>query len=227
VERLVVDQSAGLLAPGATAETAGTASELELAVNLGDVTDELVLGGTPAADLLSVGTKGASFTADGDLDITFSQLPASVELLGGAGNDTLTAGGGYGTALAFPGRVTLRGDDGDDVLSGSILEDLMVGGAGADTLDGGSGNDDLLGEGGADTLYGRDGNDRLVGGAGADSLSGGNGDDTLEAADGEADTLIHGQVGVDTAYYDLGLDPTPVSTENAVPGPPPPTGLAR
>ena len=60
-----------------------------------------------------------------------------------------------------------------------------------------------------------------------DSLSGGNGDDRLEAADGEADALIHGQVGVDTAYYDLGLDPAPVSAENAVPGPPPPTGLLR
>ena len=226
-ERLVVDQSAGALAPGATVEAVDTASEIELAVNLGDVADELALRGTPAADLLSVGTKGVSFTSDADLDITFSQLPSSVELIGGGGNDTLTAGGGYGTSQAFLGRVTLRGEDGDDVLSGSILGDVMLGGPGADAIEGGSGNDELLGEGGADTLNGRDGNDRLVGGPGADSLSGGNGDDTLEAADGEVDTLIHGQVGVDTAYYDAGLDPPPVSAENAIPGPPPPTGLAR
>ena len=180
-----------------------------------------------APTLLSAGIKGVSFTADADLDITFSQVPGSVELAGGAGNDTLSAGGGYGTGQLYPGRVTLRGDAGDDALSGSGLDDLLVGGTGADTLQGGSGNDELLGEAGNDTLQGQDGNDRLVGGPGADSLSGGNGDDTLDAADGEADSLIHGQIGVDTAYYDLGLDPAPVSTENAVPGPPPPTGLLR
>jgi Ca2+-binding RTX toxin-like protein len=225
-ERLVVDQSAGGLAPGFTVETAGTVSEIELAVNLGDAADQLVLTGTAGADVLSVGTKGVSFTGDTDLDITFSPLPASVELVGGAGNDTVTAGGGYGTSQAFPGAVTLRGGDGDDLLSGSLLGDLLVGGAGADTLEGSSGNDELLGEAGNDTLHGQDGNDRLVGGPGGDSLSGGNGDDTLDAADGEADFLIHGQVGIDTAYYDSGLDPAPVSTENAVPGPPP-TGLAR
>jgi Ca2+-binding RTX toxin-like protein/glucose/arabinose dehydrogenase len=227
VERLVVDQSAGALAPGATAETIGTASEIELAVNLGDTTDELVLGGTSGVDLLSAGTKGASFTNDADLDVTFAQLPGAIELAGGAGNDTLSGGGGYGTAQAFPGRVTLRGDGGDDALGGAVFDDLLEGGAGTDTLQGNSGSDVLLGEAGNDTLNGQDGNDRLVGGPGADSLSGGNGDDTLEAADGEADLLIHGQVGVDTAYYDAGLDPVPVSVENAVPGPPPPTGLAR
>ena len=92
---------------------------------------------------------------------------------------------------------------------------MIVGGPVADTLQGNSGNDELLGEAGNDTLNGQDGNDRLVGGPGVDSLSGGNGDDRLEAADGEADALIHGQVGVDTAYYDIGLDPAPVSAENA------------
>ena len=227
VERLVVDQSAGALAPGATAETVGTDSEIELAVNLGDATDQLALGGTGGTDLLSAGIKGVSFTADADLDVTFSQLPGSIELSGGGGNDTLGAGGGYGTGQLFPGRVTLRGDAGDDALSGGGLDDLLEGGTGADTLEGGSGNDELRGEAGNDSLHGQDGNDRLVGGPGSDSLSGGNGDDTLDAADGEADALIHGQIGVDTAYYDVGLDPAPVSTENAVPGPPPPTGLLR
>ena len=227
VERLVVDQSAGALSPGATAEAIGTNSEIELAVNLGDPTDQFVLGGTAGADLLSAGTKGVSFTPDTDLDVTFLPLPGAIELAGGAGNDTLTSGGGYGTAQAFLGRATLRGEGDDDALGGSALDDVIVGGPGADTLQGNSGNDELLGEAGNDTLNGQDGNDRLVGGPGVDSLSGGNGDDRLEAADGEADALIHGQVGVDTAYYDLGLDPAPVSAENAVPGPPPPTGLLR
>jgi hypothetical protein len=54
-------------------------------------------------------------------------------------------------------------------------------------------------------------------------------DDTLDAADGEADVLIHGQPGVDTAYYDSGLDPAPFWIENAIPAPPHAqlTGLTR
>jgi glucose/arabinose dehydrogenase/Ca2+-binding RTX toxin-like protein len=228
-ERLVVDQSQGALAPGATVESVGSVSEIELALALGDAADELVLGGTPGADLLSAGTKGVSFNADTDLDVTFAQMLSSVELVGGAGVDTLTARGGYGTAQVFLGRVTLRGDDGDDALSGSNLDDLIVGGAGADTVDGNSGNDEIHGNVGNDTIRGQDGNDRVVGGTGADNLTGGNGDDTIDAADGEADAQIHGQIGVDTAYYDSGIDPAPFSVENLVSGPPPMqlTGLAR
>ncbi len=229
VERLLVDQSAGALAPGATAEAVGTVSEIELAVNLGDTTDEFSLGGTPGVDFLAVGTKGASFTGDTDLDVTFSPLLSVIELGGAGGNDTLSAQGGYGTAQVFLGRVMLRGDDGDDALSGSGLDDLIVGGAGADSADGNSGHDAISGEAGNDTLRGQDGNDRLVGGLGGDTLNGGNGDDTLDAADGATDVQIHGQAGVDTAYYDVGLDPGPISTENPIPGPPPAqlTGLAR
>jgi glucose/arabinose dehydrogenase/Ca2+-binding RTX toxin-like protein len=221
IEHLVVDQSAGALAPGATSEGAGAVSEIELSLDLGDVADDVVLVGTSAADILAVGVKGASFNVDTDLDVTFSPLPSSIELVGGGGDDTLTARGGYGSGQIFLGRAVLRGDDGDDVVSGSNLDDLIAGGSGADTVDGNSGDDTALGEGGNDVLRGQDGNDRLVGGPGADSMLGGNGDDVLEAADGEADVQIHGQVGADTAYYDPGLDPTPVSVENALPGPPP------
>jgi Ca2+-binding RTX toxin-like protein len=228
VERLVVDQSQGALAPGATAEV-DAASEIELAVNLGDAADQLSLGGTSGADTLVVGTKGASFTADADLDVTFGTFPAAVELSGGGGNDVVSARGGFGSAQVFPGRVTLRGGDGDDTLSGGNLDDLVVAGAGTDTVDGNSGNDDISGNEGNDALRGQDGNDRLAGGTGADSITGGNGDDTIDAADGEVDVQIHGQAGVDTAYYDFGLDPAPIGTENPVAGPPPAqlTGLAR
>jgi hypothetical protein len=57
-------------------------------------------------------------------------------------------------------------------------------------------------------------------------LSGGTADDTLDAADGEADVLIHGQQGVDTAFFDAGIDPAPISIENAFSGPPPPVSRA-
>ena len=128
-----------------------TGSEIELAVNLGDPTDEFVLGGTAGADLLSAGTKGVSFTPDTDLDVTFLPLPGAIELAGGAGNDTLTSGGGYGTAQAFLGRAILRGEGDDDALGGSRPDDVIVGGPGADTAPETAGNDELLGEGGAAT----------------------------------------------------------------------------
>ena len=164
--------------PGATAEAIGTNSEIELAVNLGDPTDQFVLGGTAGADLLSAGTR-ASRSRPIRTSTSRSCRSGAIELAGGAGNDTLTSGGGYGTAQAFLGRAILRGEGDDDALGGCAFDDVIVGGPGADTLQGNSRNDELLGEGGADTLNGRDGNDRLVGGPGVDSLSGGYGDDTL------------------------------------------------
>ena len=71
VETLTIDQTGGGLAPGGTAETTGT-SEIELAVNLGDASDVVVVKGRTLADTLAVGTKGVSFNNDTDVDITFT-----------------------------------------------------------------------------------------------------------------------------------------------------------
>ncbi len=80
---------------------------------------------------------------------------AGFEINTGAGNDTVTLG------RAVPVPATIRGGEGDDVLTG---------GAGADKLIGGPGND---------TLIGRGGNDLLVGGPGEDTLNGGPGQNIL------------------------------------------------
>lgn len=212
VERLTVDQSGGALAPGVGAETNGIA-EIELAVNLGDAGDEIVVRGTTSADALAIGTKGVSYNSDTDVDVTITPLPSSIELGGGGGGDILTARGGYGSGQVFLGRVTLRAGDGGDTLTGSNLDDLIVGGAGIDVVTGYGGNDEVRGEGGNDQLNGNDGNDLLVGGAGSDSLVGGNGDDTLEAADGQADSNLSGGTGIDACFFDAALDPTPVAVE--------------
>ena len=45
-------------------------------------------------------------------------------------------------------------------------------------------------------------------------MTGSDGGDTFYAVDGTADTSISGGPGVDTAYYDLGIDPNPTATEN-------------
>ena len=80
---------------------------------------------------------------------------AGFELNTGAGNDVVTLG------RTVPVPATIRGGEGDDVLSG---------GAGADKLIGGSGDDELVGRGGNDLLIGGPGTDRLVGGPGQNVL---------------------------------------------------------
>jgi serralysin len=82
----------------------------------------------------------------------------------------------------------LRGADGGDTLTGSLMADTLfgfggndslTGSAGADSLDGGAGADTLIGGTGGDILNGGDGNDRLTGGTGTNTLDGGNGADTF------------------------------------------------
>ncbi|WP_191326172.1 hypothetical protein [Chlorobium phaeovibrioides] len=75
--------------------------------------------------------------------------------------------------------VSITGNDGDNTLTGTSLNDTLSGGDGDDSLVAGSGNDTLSGGAGADTLDAGLGNDVLAGGTGADSLLGGDGDDVF------------------------------------------------
>jgi Ca2+-binding RTX toxin-like protein len=215
VETLVVDQSAGALAPGASEE--GNIPEIEIAVNLGDTADKAVFVGTDGDDTLVAGANGVSLNPDGDLDVTFAPLPASLELRGGGGVNVLTGRGGAGAGLAYTGALTLIGGDLGDELDGGNGDDVIVGGAGDDTVMGFAGDDSVSGGGGDDKLVGSDGNDTIVGGAGADSMNGGFGNDVLEADDDEADAQIHGGPGADTAYVDAGVDPATIAVETVVP----------
>jgi Ca2+-binding RTX toxin-like protein len=58
------------------------------------------------------------------------------------------------------GTATVRGEGGDDRLTGGAEDDVLDGGPGADVLDGGAGDDDLAGGPGADELRGGEGTDR-------------------------------------------------------------------
>jgi Ca2+-binding RTX toxin-like protein len=214
-ETLTLDQSAGAFAPGATAES--NIAEIEIALNLGDASDQVVITGTAGDDSIAVGQNGVGLNADGDVDVTFGQLPARMEVNGLGGADTLAGRGGQGTGGVFGGQLELVGGDGADTLRGGLGADDVQGGAGNDLLEGREGNDVLSGDAGDDTLAGNDGNDELTGGAGADSFIGGGGDDVFFATDGEADTQLSGGPGIDTAHYDGALDPTPVAVENRIP----------
>lgn len=81
------------------------------------------------------------------------------QILGLAGNDTLT-----GNSLAD----IIEGGTGNDRLFGLGGNDVLNGGDGNDFLDGGFGDDYLSGEIGNDTLFGSLGSDFFNGGAGTD-----------------------------------------------------------
>jgi len=214
-EHVTIDQGSGAFAPGATAETG--ASEIEIAVNLGDAADQVVVLGTAGNDAIFVGQNGVALNADGDVDVTFSPLPAILEIRGAGGQNTITGQGSQGAGSRFQGKLLLYGGDLGDTLTGGDGDDELHGGAGADALSGRSGADVLSGGGGGDSLAGNDGNDELTGGAGADAFTGSAGNDVFFAVDGLADVQISGGGGSDTAHYDGGLDPTPLAVENRLP----------
>ena len=71
------------------------------------------------------------------------------------------------TRTDFPSvtSVIVRGEGGNDTITGSALADRLDGGSGAfDVVDGGAGDDTLLGGDGFDTVTGGAGSDRLEGG---------------------------------------------------------------
>ena len=223
-EHLTIDQFDGRLAPGATAEGSGT-SEIEVVVALGDTSDEVVVRGSPDEQTLAAGHKGVAFNGDVDVDITFSPLPDSIELVAADGMPhLLTVRGGFGSGHVFPGPVTLRAGNLGDSLTGSDFADLLFGGDGADFIHGSEGGDTIAGGRANDRLRGAGGDDSLSGGPGADTFSGSFGNDVLDAHDGQADLQLNGGAGVDTAAYDRGLDPAPIAVEERFPldRPPPP-----
>jgi Ca2+-binding RTX toxin-like protein len=204
-DHAVVDESGGWFVPGATIE-ADTTSEIEIAVNLGDTTDELTVVGAERNDNVSVGQSGVALNADGDNDVTWSTRLAKVTVHGMGGRNVIAALGGSGAGSAFAGEVILHAGPNGDTLRGSVRGDTLFGGAGNDILDGRGGEDRIDGGAGNDDIRGADGADVLTGGPGVDTFTAGDGADSIHAADGEADGLINGGPLSDTVYYDAGLD---------------------
>jgi len=174
----------------------------------GATPDEVIVSGfghkqryTGVNSIFADGGEGSdTVTIDDDLD-----QPA--ELIGGNGDDNLTAGDGPTTLTGGEGvdRLTggdgddtIHGDGGDDILDGGFGDDEIHGGEGIDTITGGMGDDELFGDAGNDELNGGKGDDKLYGGADVDTLYGDSGNDELHG-DAGADEL-HGQEGQDTLY---------------------------
>jgi len=73
-------------------------------------------------------------------------------------------------ASAVLNRLTIWGNDGDNIILGSKLDNIIYGGNGIDTINGGDGNDTIFGGLGNDTIFGGLGNDILTGGNGKDAF---------------------------------------------------------
>lgn len=100
----------------------------------------------------------------------------------------------------------INGNAGNDILNGTLADDVISGGAGNDWLYGNEGNDTLNGGSGADNLFGGIGNDTMDGGSGSDTLYGGDGNDVMQGgSDSSADTL-YGEAGNDTMDGGSGND---------------------
>lgn len=93
----------------------------------------------------------------------------------------------------------IRGNDGNNVITGTAFDDNINTGLGSNTVNGGAGNDYLYGDAGKDVLNGGEGNDFIGGGSGNDTLVGGNGNDTLIGGDGN-DKLVGG-AGADVFQF--------------------------
>ncbi|MFL9672331.1 S8 family serine peptidase [Pseudomonas marginalis] len=164
-----------------------------LTIDTGDGADTLYV--------LAGGNRIDSGAGDDRIQMLASSSTGVDTLIGGLGNDAITAGSAgaiiYGDDLAGTqsGNDTLLGGAGDDALYGGGGNDSLQGNAGKDTLDGGAGDD---------VLDGGDGDDRLNGGVGIDTLIGGVGDDELRG-DAGGDVLAGG-AGADKLYGGAGND---------------------
>lgn len=121
----------------------------------------------------------------------------AVTIRGTEGDDVVTGTPGLDVILGLGGNDTIDAGTGNDVVCGGDGDDSITGGLGADQLFGEEGDDTLQGSAGSDTLAGGNGADALFGGDGSDTLDGGNGNDALDG--GNAADRCNGGLNIDTA----------------------------
>jgi hypothetical protein len=184
---LVLVASIVSVSAGAAAPTRRVAVAAEHSLNL-------VLAGSPGDDRITIelSTDGRSYEIESatalEVASTVCSHPekraeallceaapiAGFEVNTGSGDDTVSLG------HTVPVPATIRGGEGDDVLTGGAGPDKLIGGPGNDELNGRGGNDLLIGGSGDDTLIGGAGDDLIRGGTGQNVLVGGPGKNTVE-----------------------------------------------
>jgi hypothetical protein len=116
------------------------------------------LAAFPAAGI----TRGIQVDARGGSDVVRlgqpgepAGFPFAAALIGGEGNDQLTAGDGNDRLIGGGGNDTLKGGGGNDALEGGSGDDVLRGGIGNDSLDGGATPNDILEGGPGNDTFGK------------------------------------------------------------------------
>ena len=112
----------------------------------GDATDETI----------TIADNGAFITVDGVATTATADNTFDLTLNAGAGNDTIVVN------TAQLRGITVNGEDGNDIITGSPDDDILNGGNGLDVLNGGAGDDRISGNNDNDTMNGDAGNDVMV-----------------------------------------------------------------
>lgn len=167
--------------------------------------DDIVVSLNSAGDTITVKERASSRFKRGSVTTTtFDAVDVtSIVVNAGAGNDSVTLKGTRSTALEI--AASLVGGDGNDRLSAAGGADTVDGGAGDDDLFGGAGNDLLNGGAGDDLIRGGDGTDSLNGDDGDDLLIATD-DETTDIVDGGLDSSADGEDDGDLAIVDDGED---------------------
>ncbi|MBC7951948.1 MAG: FecR domain-containing protein [Rhodospirillaceae bacterium] len=179
-------------------------------------------------------------TASG-IDIGTDTIDGIENVIGGAGDDTLTgnaganvlSGGGGNDTVNYANAVTAvtvnlttgiasGANIGTDTLdsmenaTGGAGDDIMTGSAVANVLNGGSGNDTLTAGDGNDTVHGNDGDDLIISGTGNDSYYGDAGIDTISYSSAVNAVTVDLTAGT-ASGIDIGTD-TVDGIENVIGG---------
>jgi Ca2+-binding RTX toxin-like protein len=121
---------------------------------------------------------------------TIQAAQANVIVNAAGGNDNINL-----SALNTANSVTINGEDGDDIIVGSPIQDTINGGLGNDRITGGK-NPGL----GPEPIHGDDGNDVMI-------WNNGEGNDLNDGGNGQDETLIVEGTGADDNH----VDPSPTA----------------
>jgi hypothetical protein len=167
--------------------------------------------GAPASNDLYGAYWGTNGAGDGGWQTEF--------IIGTAGDDTLDTTNQDPTFDNFQGNPAklnefIRGEGGDDSLTGSDGDDTLIGGQGIDSVYGGDGDDHIetgyKGKWESEEVWGGAGDDTIDAGNGNDTVHGGDGDDSIHAARGPNTSVVNNQLfgdaGNDTITGHIGAD---------------------
>ncbi|HAB11838.1 MAG TPA: hypothetical protein DCE47_09125, partial [Planctomycetaceae bacterium] len=132
---------------------------------------------------------------DSGLGTVLTSNVTSMVVTGSDSSDTIDLAGVTSATYDRLDDVLVQAGAGDDVITGTMLDDRIWAGAGDDVVDAGAGDDWINGQRGNDRVAGGAGRDRFLGGGGNDEFDGGDADDFAQGNSG--DDILRGGDGND------------------------------